>query len=79
MVFGRLEDQLAFDWSADTPEMKKKIRQTPSAFFITRGKRCITLIRTYSGAALIVVLFFKKVKGFRAAHTFLFEFSNPQA
>lgn len=37
MVFVRLEDALAFDWSADTPEMKRKIRQTPTAFFITRG------------------------------------------
>lgn len=34
--FSRLEDELKFDWTADTPGMKKKIRQTPSAFFITR-------------------------------------------
>ncbi|CAL1538558.1 unnamed protein product [Lymnaea stagnalis] len=36
IVFTRLEDELKFDWSADTPEMKRKLRQTPSAFFITR-------------------------------------------
>ncbi|GFS09026.1 SUMO-activating enzyme subunit 1 [Elysia marginata] len=34
--FSHLEDELKFDWTADTPGMKKKIRQTPSAFFITR-------------------------------------------
>lgn len=36
MTFSRLEDELAFNWSKDTPEMKKKIRQTPTAFFILR-------------------------------------------
>uniref|UniRef100_A0A0B6ZVH3 SUMO-activating enzyme subunit 1 n=1 Tax=Arion vulgaris TaxID=1028688 RepID=A0A0B6ZVH3_9EUPU len=36
IIFGRLKDELAFDWTADTPEMNRKIRQTPTAFFITR-------------------------------------------
>ncbi|XP_013082584.2 SUMO-activating enzyme subunit 1-like [Biomphalaria glabrata] len=36
IVFTRLEDELQFDWTADTPAMQKKIRQTPSTFFITR-------------------------------------------
>ncbi|XP_059162799.1 SUMO-activating enzyme subunit 1-like [Physella acuta] len=34
--FTRLEEELKFDFTSDTPQMKRKIRQTPSAFFITR-------------------------------------------
>lgn len=36
MVFTRLEDELAFKWEGDSPAMKKKIRQTSTAYFILR-------------------------------------------
>ncbi|XP_005091210.1 SUMO-activating enzyme subunit 1 [Aplysia californica] len=36
MVFSRLEDELAFKWDSDIPGMKKKLRLTPTAFFILR-------------------------------------------
>lgn len=36
MVFTRLEDELAFKWDADTPELKKKLRLTSNTYFILR-------------------------------------------
>ncbi|KAH9519465.1 SUMO-activating enzyme subunit 1 [Bulinus truncatus] len=36
ITFTRLEDELQYDWTSDSPEMQKKIRLTPNTFFITR-------------------------------------------
>ena len=38
MEFTRLEDEFAVKWDAEGTGMRKKLRQTPTAFFILRGK-----------------------------------------
>ena len=38
MVFPGLEDALGAKFDTSSPEGKKKLKQTPNTFFITKGK-----------------------------------------